>query len=59
MLRGSGVLWDLRLAQPYDLYGYTQFTVPVGCHGDSFDRYLLRVEEMRNSLLLIDQCLTL
>lgn len=59
MLRGSGVLWDLRLAQPYDLYGYTQFQVPVGSHGDSFDRYLLRVEEMRASLLLIDQCLQL
>lgn len=42
---------------PYDLYNIFKFVVPVGCYGDSFDRYMLRLEEMRNSLIIIDQCL--
>ena len=57
MLRGSGVPWDLRRAQPYDCYGELDFKVPVGRNGDCFDRYLVRVEEMRQSLALIVQCL--
>lgn len=49
----------MRVIQPYDLYGYTPFPIPVGSHGDCFDRYLLRVEEMRSSLLIMDQCLSM
>lgn len=59
LLRASGIFWDLRLSVPYDIYNYTRFTIPIGRCGDSFDRYLLRVEEMRNSLILIDQCLNM
>ena len=59
LLRASGVFWDLRLAAPYDIYSYTRFAIPLGRCGDSFDRYLLRVEEMRNSLLIIDACLNM
>lgn len=57
MLRGSGIKWDLRKAQPYDAYGLVEFEVPVGKNGDTYDRYLVRVEEMRQSLHIIEQCL--
>jgi len=57
MLRGSGVPWDLRATQPYDVYDRLQFEVPVGTQGDCYDRYLIRVEEMRQSLRLLSQAL--
>ncbi|KAL1923748.1 uncharacterized protein VTP21DRAFT_8728 [Calcarisporiella thermophila] len=57
MLRGSGVAWDLRKTQPYDAYDQVEFDVPVGTNGDCYDRYLCRVEEMRQSLRIIQQCL--
>ena len=57
MLRGSGIKWDLRKVQPYDAYDLVEFDVPVGSHGDCYDRYLVRVEEMRESLKIIHQCL--
>lgn len=57
MLRGSGVAWDLRKTQPYDVYDKMDFQVPVGSRGDCYDRYLIRVEEMRQSLRIILQCL--
>jgi NADH dehydrogenase (ubiquinone) Fe-S protein 2 len=57
MLRGSGVLWDLRKQQPYDVYSTLDFAIPVGMAGDCYDRYLIRMEEMRQSLFLIMQCL--
>ena len=56
MLRGSGVPWDLRKSQPYDVYGRMDFDIPVGKTGDCFDRYIVRVEEMRQSLRIIMQC---
>jgi NADH-quinone oxidoreductase subunit D len=56
MLRGSGVPWDLRKAQPYDVYDRMEFSIPVGKNGDCFDRYLVRLEEMRQSLSIIEQC---
>ena len=59
MLRGSGVAWDLRKAQPYEVYPELHFEVPVGANGDCYDRYLLRVEEMRQSTHVIVQCLNL
>jgi len=55
MLRGSGVAWDLRRAQPYDVYDKIDFDVPIGRNGDCYDRYLVRVEEMRQSLRIIRQ----
>lgn len=58
-MRGSGVDFDLRRDQPYDSYSFLEFKVPVGERGDCFDRYLLRMEEMRQSLNLIAQCLDL
>jgi NADH-quinone oxidoreductase subunit D len=57
MLRGSGVAWDLRKAQPYDVYDEMDFDIPVGKNGDCYDRYLVRVEEMRQSLRIIQQCI--
>ena len=57
MLRGSGVPWDLRKAQPYDTYGEMDFDIPVGKNGDCWDRYLVRMEEMRQSLRIIKQAL--
>lgn len=57
MLRGSGIKWDLRKQQPYDAYNLVDFDVPIGTKGDCYDRYLCRVEEMRQSLRIIDQCL--
>lgn len=57
MLRGSGIKWDLRKAQPYDAYDKVEFDVPVGINGDTYDRYLCRMEEMRESLKIIEQCL--
>jgi NADH-quinone oxidoreductase subunit D len=56
MIRGSGIAWDLRKSQPYEVYGELEFDVPVGKNGDSYDRYLIRVEEMRQSIRLIQQC---
>ncbi|EQL00458.1 NADH-ubiquinone oxidoreductase 49 kDa subunit [Ophiocordyceps sinensis CO18] len=57
MLRGSGVPWDIRKSQPYDAYDKVEFDVPVGVHGDCYDRYLCRMEEFRQSLRIIHQCL--
>ncbi|WHZ10870.1 MAG: NADH-ubiquinone oxidoreductase chain D [Burkholderiaceae bacterium] len=57
MLRGSGIAWDLRKTQPYDAYDRVDFDVPVGKTGDSYDRYLVRVEEMRQSNRIIKQCI--
>jgi NADH dehydrogenase (ubiquinone) Fe-S protein 2 len=59
MLRGSGVCWDLRKASPYDVYDKMEFDVPVGTRGDCYDRYCIRVEEMRQSLRIIVQCLNM
>ena len=58
MLRGSGVPWDLRKSQPYDCYEQLEFKIPVGKNGDCYDRYLCRIEEMRESVNIINQCLT-
>ena len=57
MLRASGVPWDLRKSQPYEVYHLMDFDVPVGRHGDCFDRYLVRMAEMRESLKIMTQCL--
>jgi NADH-quinone oxidoreductase subunit D len=57
MLRASTIAWDLRKAQPYDVYDQMDFDIPVGQHGDCYDRYLVRVEEMRQSISIIKQCL--
>ena len=56
MLRGSGIAWDLRKKQPYDVYDQMDFDIPVGKTGDSYDRYLVRVQEMRQSNRIIQQC---
>ena len=57
MLRGSNVAWDLRKSQPYEVYEELDFDIPVGKNGDCYDRYLVRVEEMRQSIKMIKQCL--
>ena len=57
MLRGSGVAWDLRKSQPYEIYDQLDFDIPIGKHGDCYDRYLVRMEEMRQSLRIINQCI--
>ena len=57
MLRGSDIAWDLRKAQPYEVYSSMEFDIPVGKNGDCYDRYLCRVEEMRQSVGIIKQCL--
>ena len=57
MLRGSGIAWDLRKSQPYDVYERMTFDVPIGKNGDCYDRYLLRIEEMLQSIRIINQCI--
>ena len=57
MVRGSGLAWDLRRAQPYECYSEFDFLVPVGKNGDCYDRYLVRMEEMRQSLRIIHQAI--
>ena len=57
MLRGSGVEWDLRKKQPYEVYDQLDFDIPVGVNGDCYDRYLVRVEELRQSNRIIRQCI--
>jgi NADH dehydrogenase (ubiquinone) Fe-S protein 2 len=59
LARGSGIDFDLRRDQPYEVYGLLKFKVPVGTQGDCYDRYFLRVEEMRQSLSIISQCINL
>lgn len=56
MLRGSGVAWDLRRKQPYEVYDQLEFDIPVGSNGDCYDRYLVRINEMRQSNRIIKQC---
>jgi NADH-quinone oxidoreductase subunit D len=56
MLRGSGIAWDLRKKQPYEVYDKVDFDIPVGTNGDSYDRYLVRIQEMRESNRIIKQC---
>jgi NADH-quinone oxidoreductase subunit D len=56
MVRGSGAAWDLRKAQPYECYEEMDFDIPVGKHGDCYDRYVVRMEEMRQSVKIIKQC---
>ncbi len=56
MVRGSGGAWDLRKAQPYECYGELDFDIPIGKNGDCYDRYLIRMEEMRQSVRLMKQC---
>ena len=57
MLRGSGISWDLRKTQPYEIYNDIEFDIPIGTNGDCYDRYLIRIEEMRQSLRIIFQVL--
>ena len=56
MVRGSGAPWDLRKAQPYECYEEMEFDIPVGKNGDCYDRYLIRMEEMRQSAHIMKQC---
>jgi NADH-quinone oxidoreductase subunit D len=57
MIRGSGIAWDLRKSQPYEIYGELEFDIPIGKNGDSYDRYLIRVQEMFESIKIIEQCI--
>ena len=57
MLRGSGVAWDLRRNQPYECYDDLEFDIPLGMNGDCYDRYLCRMEEMRQSMRIMRQCI--
>jgi NADH dehydrogenase (ubiquinone) Fe-S protein 2 len=59
MLRGSGIAWDLRKTQPYEIYNNLSFDIPVGSNGDCYDRYLIRVEEMRQSLKIIVEAINM
>ena len=56
MVRGSGMAWDLRKSQPYEVYDELEFNIPLGKNGDNYDRYLCRMEEMRESLKIMRQC---
>ncbi|MET3908363.1 NADH-quinone oxidoreductase subunit D [Bradyrhizobium sp. S3.3.6] len=58
MVRGSGAAWDLRKAQPYECYPEMEFDIPIGKNGDCYDRYLVRMEEMRQSVRIMRQCIT-
>src|SRR5437660_10163623 len=58
MVRGSGAAWDLRRAQPYECYSELEFDIPIGKNGDNYDRYCIRMEEMRQSTRIMKQCLT-
>ena len=57
MLRGSGVCWDIRKAEPYEVYKNLKFSIPIGKTGDCYDRFLIRIYEIKQSLLLLNQCL--
>ena len=57
MVRGSGAAWDLRKAQPYECYSELDFDIPVGKNGDCYDRYCIRMEEMRQSIRIMKQCI--
>jgi NADH:ubiquinone oxidoreductase subunit D len=57
MLRGSGYPWDIRILSPYECYDEILFKIPVGSNGDCYDRYLIRIEEMIESLNIIENCL--
>ncbi len=59
MVRGSGAAWDLRKAQPYECYSELDFDIPIGKNGDNYDRYLIRVQEMRESVKIMKQCVAL
>jgi NADH dehydrogenase (ubiquinone) Fe-S protein 2 len=59
MLRGSGIEWDLRKKYPYEIYSQLNFSIPIGSTGDCYDRYLIRIEEMRQSLSILIQCIKL
>lgn len=59
MLRGSGISWDLRKSQPYEVYSDIDFSIPVGYNGDCYDRYIIRVEEMRQSLIILEKAINL
>jgi NADH-quinone oxidoreductase subunit D len=57
MVRGSGAAWDLRRAQPYECYCELEFDIPIGKNGDNYDRYCIRMEEMRQSVRIMKQCI--
>jgi NADH-quinone oxidoreductase subunit D len=59
MVRGSGAAWDLRRAQPYEIYSELEFDIPIGKNGDNYDRYCIRMEEMRQSIRIMKQCVAL